>query len=450
MEKIYLDLIVFIKKHWYHPLGIIVSSIFNLLIFKYVLPIEEYKWITFVFVEIILLLCWAYSKYFIPNFRTDEVGIFIATYANENLQEQISLLNRTLQNLLTDTRNDKTKIKTYVLPNHHQINTFNDAKKLLLNKNCCLIIWGNYQEGQLNSKKVRGFSNFQLNFTYRTSEEIKTFHELDVDSVMNNRIWWCDTDNDFLGQNIVVNNIVEVSKYIVGTILILSGRIDEAKTYYEDLRLELMQKRAHLSGPNTVNPIIEKVRNKLVDCLMIECQKYYQTKIFCNGSLNINKNDLNHLKDKLSDLRKYSIRHDEESLMAIVEFLLGNISGSKRVLTHAIKMKRGNYNTYFSLGFLECFSSNTSEIIKRYRKAIRLCSGAMQSANFLHMVKYCEYFLKLYPEKIEFHLVLGIIQKEYGDMTIAREQFEIYLSNNAVNSIGKAFAEEQLRAMNHN
>ena len=163
-----------------------------------------------------------------PKFKKNEIGILFAPHkANgECCSDIIDLFERVKIDL--PSRVGMTNVICKKLPFNHLIKSNKDAHTFLTKTKAQIIIHGNFETGKLNNKPVKGF--LDISFTV-LDLNLRALKDTEISFILGNigpRQFTTSEENSFTDQNVVVNNISDISLYLISISFILSRNLSKA------------------------------------------------------------------------------------------------------------------------------------------------------------------------------------------------------------------------------
>lgn len=435
MNKVieYLETLQKIKKAWHSLTGLILAIIlvltvyYQLLekiaisIFNYIYPSEH--WSLFPLLLIISVVgLWFISRK-LPRFSNSEIGILFCPLANEKMFE---LMTRLKNNLHRDTKSFNINVRIRDLPSNYIINDLQKANELLARSNACLIIWGNLEYGE--KSKLLGFP--KISFTYkqpRISKQLIPQLALELSIGLFGKQWCINENDDYWGPENISNNIIEASLNILGKTSLYFEDFDKAIQILHLLLSQHLIKRQNSKEP-FIKDFIFSVEKALAYAYLRKANRIYEKDIFVNiQNKNLPENQLVECQKLIKEAMKLDPMNGDHFLLSgIINFLKENITGALDDVAKAVYYKDRNDGVpHLSGAFLYFYKEDLSRGLSRYKKAF---NKEIHPRSIIEVLIFIEKIIKRDPDKIQFHLALGIINKERCDIAVAKDELEQFVN----------------------
>lgn len=416
----------FFRKRAHHPDGLIVAIIIygsavNLFAGDKLELIS--KAVIFILGLFTIVMGWLFIRR-IPRFESNEIGILFAASAKEDIAEDLDVLydevcsllkQRSLRGLICIK-----KLPLNIIVNNQEVATFIREKS-----KCALLIWGRYEKGKIQEREFSGFSS-KINFTYlmpdnRLAKQIND----DISIAASDRLWLFSTSNELIERDLVTKNIVDVSRYIIGTCLLLFGNLELSKTFLSEIVTSpygTWSAKARSSVYRFVNNI--KLKLSIIDARL--AGRIYLENVFVGGVLHDNQNALMAIENYTLLSINNSPNLGAYLLLAISLFLQGQVAKSKIILKKNRKRWPSDPNPDYSLAFLYAYDGDLRKSKAHYKRAFKLTS-VKSEADAFHIAEFQEAFLERDPARYHFHFTLGLINLELLDSESAIKHFETFV-----------------------
>lgn len=421
-------LLQIIKKRSYHPEGLLCA----ILIYALIIHLMAGSYLTQNQTEIIniggiaiLIGGWFYTRR-IPRFKGNEIGILFAPHSKEEVREDLDTLFNEVTSLLKQERLGNL-FNFKKIPEHIIVNDNETAELIRVKSRCLLLIWGNYEKGNIGGQEVRGFCGSKsISFTYAVpNKDLVRWTNEDIDKCTKNRFWSFNSSNDLIERNFLKNNLVDVSRFIIGLCLFLFGELEKSKIIFS----EIITKPYGTWKGNANNDIfnfLNTIKPKLAYIDNRKSQYLYIEKIFNSGKLYCERETL----EEIIELTKASIKNEPSLspylLQAIMLFLQDEIVKSKNILNKARKRWPSDPNVDYSLAFLYAYTGDLRKSKTHYRRAFML-TPIKNADDLFHLVEFPEAYLEKDSSKYHLHFALGLLHYELVDPASGLKHFEKFI-----------------------
>jgi len=311
------------------------------------------------------------------------------------------------------------------MPPNQRIEHTHEALSKIRVAEGALMIWGNFQTGQLGNHKYSGFH--ALNFTYRHPKNVSREYYDEIHESMAQRKLIYSESNDLVEKSVVANHIAQVALFIIGLTLITQGKFEEAEQILGplDVSLEPFRQSNRISPLSRFCTLVRKNRLRSVFGLG---SRQYNELIWKRGIYHATTAELARWESKLAeaillDNQDGGLYHQ----LAVVKFLGGDIDEALRAAKRSKKLSpRADAVPDFSLGFLYLYKGDIRKGLKHYRVALAKKTHDQQQAIF-EIVEFLRQILERHSNKIQFHYALGMLNEERLDPAIARQEYELFL-----------------------
>jgi hypothetical protein len=335
-------------------------------------------------------------------------------------------------------------MKVQTSPPNHNIRSHQEALKMLTITGGRVLIWGSFEKATRSGKELRGFST--ISFTFNTLPlEVVDKAEILADSLVGRR-WGWEIDNS-VDKSVVAANLAEVARYVVGLSLLGERRYSEAQPILALLHLEMRSKYGSKRVPAPVDRFQETLKRAYIISLVEEVGQLYHNEVYEERLFSVDSRTLSQWERKIRD----AIGLDEHIpkarlLLAIIEFLKGDIEASRRLLCE----ERQRFATSraacdFSEAFLATFSDNYRDAKKIYKRVTR--DPRATEPKFLQpILSFLEQAAVKYPEKPGLLFIIGLVNHELNDSLRARTAFEEFAARGqGKDSLSRWLREADLR-----
>ena len=382
-----------------------------------------------------------------PKFKKNEIGILFAPHkANgECCPNIIDLFKRVKIDLLS--REGVSNVICKKLPFNHIIKTNKDAHDLLGETKASIIIHGNFDTGNLNNKPVKGFFNISFTVSGLNLRALKDTEISFIISSIGPRQFTTSEENNFTDQNVVVNNINDISLYLISISFILSRNLSRAIEILEGLR-----ERHILSDNKNIKRFLQGINAHLASCYDFEITKIYTNHLI----LNITQESVNSYARQFLDLTNKHLQVSQDNIAyqlrkAIYNFHFRDIEKAKNCLKIDIVDKSDiKYHLRnISLAFLHMWENKYKKSLQFYRKSSYWMKNISKDEQLKKItddvIIFIESVLKFNPEKYYLYFSLGFICEHCNKEEKALSYYSSFLEkNNGIDNALRQYAERYL------
>ncbi|MEX2492394.1 MAG: hypothetical protein WD425_11595, partial [Nitrospirales bacterium] len=254
----------------------------------------------------------------------------------------------------------------------------------------------------------------------------------DVNSTLMGRTWIYGKENELVEKQLVIENIAQVSLYIVGMSLLVKGFLRNAEIVFSGLDVDLEPIRRNNKSSPFLRQFCGKVRGKYVFSIAGQVQKEYMEIFLGQGMYHATSAEITNWLKRL-DVAIRLNSHDARLYMlkGSILFLLEDVDAAFKTLRKAKDCApRADPAPDLSSAFLYLFKGNIKKAKSLYRTALNK-KGSYSMPLITHIVDFISQVLVRYPEKFQLHFALGLLNEERLDAQVALEEYEKFLKNSA-------------------
>ncbi|HBM16148.1 MAG TPA: hypothetical protein DD381_07405 [Lentisphaeria bacterium] len=388
--------------------------------------------IVFIVGILLIVLFWFRSRK-LPKYKKGEIGVLFAPFkANGECDPEIVDLSKRLQfDLLS--REGMDNVICNRLPFNHMITNDNEAKKLLENTKASIIIHGKFDHGNLNNKEVKGFLSISFTVWGLNWGILKESERSFIIGSIGPRQFISFNENSFKDEDIVVNNINDLSLYLISLSFILNRDVNKAIEILDGLR------NKHIASNNrNIKRFIIGINSHLTFCYDFLINKLYKDQII----VNITQSHINnHMSQFLEFTRKrLAVSNDNISYhlaMSIYNFHSMNIDKAKSSLSRIEITDKSDNNFHLkniSLAFLHMWEINYKRSLEFYRKSSYWMKKISKDENLKKITDdvliFIESVLLVNPDKYYLYFSMGFISEHCNKEEIALSNYRIFLEKN--------------------
>lgn len=385
--------------------------------------------------SVILIGGWFFRRR-VPRFKKNEIGILFAPHSKEEVREDLDSLFDEVTSLLKQQSLGHSFVFKKI-PDNITVNDSKTAEFLRIKSKCLLLVWGTYKKGNIGGEEVSGFhGNNSINFTYAVyNANLAEETNEHVNKCTIDRWWSFRSSNDLIERDFLKNNIVDVSRFIIGVCLYTIGELENSKIILS----EIIKKPYGTWKGNAKNSIVNflnTIKTKLSSIDTLRANSIYRNKIFVNGKINFGHEAL----DEILILTQASITNDPSLaaylLQAIVLFLKNEIVKSKNTLIKAKPRWLSDPNIYYSLAFLYAYTGDLKKSKTTYKRAIKL-TPIKNAVDFFHLVEFQEACLDHDNSRYHLHFTLGLLNYELLDSLAGKIHFQKFIDKCSEHNLEK-------------
>lgn len=363
----------------------------------------------------------------LPRFSKNEIGVLFCPLVNEKSAEVSKRLKNSLHREL---KNFGLNFKIKNLPSNHKILDAQKAHKILKLSNAYLIIWGLLETGNIKEKNATGFPT--ISFTFQMPalpQQLIPYYFADLSFGLVGKQWHVDSGNDFFGVELLSKKITEASLNIIGKLLLTHEDYNTAIKVLTSLLNDF------LSSPSyEENTLLKAFKRSVIVALSFayfgKSRKLYYAELYPEIDHGVDeKKLLSCFKTVTKAIDLFEKEGRYYLLRSIFYFFLEKFPEAIDDVAKAkLYYPRISGAANLSGAFIYFFKGEEEDI----RRGIKWYKKALQKELLLKTVREVIYFissiLKKYPEKIQLHLSLGILHKDWLDSSIARKEFKMFIN----------------------
>ncbi|MCF7791796.1 MAG: hypothetical protein K9M56_07345 [Victivallales bacterium] len=313
---------------------------------------------------LVILLVWLNLRR-IPKFRKNEIGILFAPYnANGSFSKEIFALFQKFK-LELSNQDGTEHIKCKQLPFNHKPTILKTAHNLIKKSNAFIVIHGKFCTGNIQSKKVKGF--IDINFTAKSLGGLTPVDNRFIISTIGKRAFISSDENSFIDENIIVNNLSDISLYFIALIFLIERNLDRAVEILLNLRNKYFQ-----SKNKNLKNFSKGISLHLAFCYDLKLDELYSSYLV----MQITSSEANHIADLYKELsiksQKLTGNNNQYYIrIAIFYFHYRRIKDAIKAL---YKIQNSNnaeeiHVKNISLAFLYMWEKNYQKSLEFYRKS---------------------------------------------------------------------------------
>ncbi len=360
----------------------------------------------------------------LPKFKPTEIGILFAAHSKDEIKEELDTLFDEVSSLLKNHKAGNL-INIKKLPEHITVNDIELATNIRIKSRCVLLIWGRYEKGPIENKEYKGFLPNKLNFTFITpGSRIGEDMNQDISAGLLDRVFLYQSSNEMIERDFVTKNIADISRYIIGTCLLMFGQLETSKSFFEEIALKPY---ATWVGKDrqSMSRFVNALKLKLSTIYHLQARDIYIGNIFVDGSLYFDNENLGEFMLLLDTSIKNNPTINAYLLKAIACLLLGKITKSKNIMKHSKQKWPLNPNPDYSLAFLNAHEGDLRKSISHYNRAFKHTTGS--DTDIFHLTEFAEAYIEAKPTKYHLHYALGLLYLELSDTSFAIKHFDMFI-----------------------
>jgi tetratricopeptide (TPR) repeat protein len=447
MEKLFLDTLAFLRKHWFFPDGLVALLVLvSFLYFWFAKAIgghilEVVKacgfhtgvglqnsvfLIGFIAVLLMAFFLWRWYRS-VPKFGNDELGIIFAPDFDEEIEKEVNrLFIHLTQEIKSHEIGNRFSIKR--LPPNLIISSAADATRLLRTAGGAVAIWGPMEQQSGEKGRTMGFSKFSITFIHRSTQFFMSRFETMAMSLVGRQFRIRDSAQ-ISDRNIVARDISLVVRNALGIKLLFDQKFQEAANILGPLHINLQltssQKQSML-----LKPFCLQVQYDFAYSLTMAASKEYKEFLF-NGKLYdipfpIIEGWLRNCNQAMA-LDSQNSMHNVSK--GIYLFLKGDVDGAIRAEKKAEQLAPKAVSApNFSLAFLYNFKGNLKLSRNQYRIGL-----AKKTSYEKEMISQCLAFtrqsISRFPKKKQLRLALAVLELRRGNKEQGIKALEEFMAD---------------------
>lgn len=374
--------------------------------------------------NVILIIFWIYWRA-LPKFQSHEIGILFAPHYDSECADLVQLIFRHFIYELED-RLPENNIRPVFLPQNHKVKNDKEAINLLEKTEARLVVFGTFEKGNIKGEKISGFKKVSFFVRHRglkKGEETPVME--DIKTALGSRDFIIRESDNFIGKDIVVNNLTEVALFFIALGLTLDSCIDTAIEILEELLLSI-EKKYKKPYSNQQKSFIKSINNCYSVALNTKYMEFSRSTIMENVTDHNYDNEFRKGENLLKKL--FTINPDKSEYplrQAIYDFHFGNIDQAFKNISKAKKMVNGeDASPYFSFAFLCLWKGQYKRAISEYKKAF----NAKRQSIYVYtdVLYFIQCFQKKHPSKPEFIFALGFMNYNFFDHTQGIQDYKTF------------------------
>jgi tetratricopeptide (TPR) repeat protein len=383
--------------------------------------------LAFVFANTLLLAVWFYWRS-LPRFQSHENAILFAPHFDSECGGLVqSIFQRFVYELRQRVPNGF--ISPYFLPPNQKVQNSEEAHRLLNETGARLIVYGRFDQGQQDGQEIRGFKRVSFTLKHRDlmEWEQKAVTE-DLGRALAYRAFTIQTQNSFIENDVVINNLAEVALFFVALALTLEAKLDIAITILEELYSNIEININTGKNPPHLRQFFLSIKRCYSIALDAKFMNFYNTHLLENIT-DRNQDDkfiqANLLLRKLLDIdSKKSLYYLRQ---AILDLHFGNVDQAFKSIGEAKKLANENEpSPHFSLAFLCIWKGQYKRAISEYGKVVKTDKHSL--AVYSGVLDFIQCFHNKYPDRPEFLFALGFMNQNFFDIEQSARDYGDFLN----------------------
>jgi len=385
--------------------------------------------------SLFIVIIW-FIKRSVPKITKDKIGILFGPAYNEEAKKEFDDISTKLRKEI-EVKDILKIISIKTLPPNIEVGQHSKNLEVLGKANAAVLICGNFESFTADGRHITGFSSFTISARTLPVSPQDTPIILN-DAIVGRQLGW--TEENTIHKNVVINNLSEIARYIVGLSLIADGKFEKA--ILRPLLLEINHKYAHKRLPIEIQRFKKTIQTAVVVSLVDIILKEYNKALFDERLFSLGQ----HTLQKWSGALNEGLRIDNQSfgallLLAIVQFLSSDVNGAKDSIRKARQFMplQGHNLCDLSEAFLLCFEGNLREARKIYKKLTKNPPTYQTMSNIFSFIAQA---IEAFKDKPQIRFVYALLNDEYGDKSIALEEFNKFILETESNELYKQWNRE--------
>jgi hypothetical protein len=431
---------IYARKQFYKINGLIVSLIVPCFLFPVLanifkgfddlncsnlsfLQTGHFYLILYVIISLIIILIW-FVKRAVPKTRKGKIGILFGPAHVDAIRTELEDLFRKLRGEI-ESKDFLKIISIKTLPPNIEVGEHSKNLEILTKANAAVLICGNFETFTAEGKHITGFSSFTISARLLPATP-QYAPVLLGDAIFGRQLSW--TAENTIHKNVVVNNLSEMARYIVGLSLIANAKYDNAQAILHPLFIEIKQKYNHKRLPIEIIRFKNTIQKAYVVSLVKGVVEQYNKELTDENIFSLNIQTVQRWKDTLN--RAIDIDNQDYNgylSLAIINFLSNDVSGAKESIRRARQYIpfQGQNLCDISEAFLLCFEGNLRVARKLYKK---LTKNPPTYHTINSVCSFLNQAIGAFKDKPQIRFVYALLNDEYGDKSIASCEFNKFIS----------------------
>jgi len=375
----------------------------------------------------LLLALWLFWRR-VPTTRRERIRVFFAPSSQPQCDELVEKLHESFCNDLA-SRGLGTLIEARLLPHHDLVKDAEGANEFLVRSGGRVVIYGVVDSGQIAGKSVEGFRNIGFGVRHRPlrPEEAQPFVN-DLIGAVVERSYLVSEANSFLEYGMVVRNLSEVSRFLVGAALTLDGRRREALAVLRPLYRETCSQLAASPDRIPLQAFRRSVTSFLRSALYYEFDSIYESEVvehITDPSVAPKVAQCQALIDELGELpgQRWSVG----LLQAILAFHRGELSEAERWVRLAQRsLGQHELAPHLSLAFLALWRADNAQALKEYIRAKNCPRFNLKTVT--SVVRFLDAIADRHPERRQLRFGVAFVNDHFLDKERASAEYARFLS----------------------
>lgn len=394
----------------------------------------------------ILIILWYYWRS-APTCKPHENTILFSPHYNSECGKLVqSIFERLVYEL--DRRNMSDSMKAIWLSRNLKVKNSEEANLLISKTNARLIIYGMVDKGNVENEGFNGFKNISFHLRHRRLAKIEEGAVTeDLANALAYRTFTAKENNNFIDNEIVTNNLTEVTLFFISLALTLESKLTEAISILKPLYNQL----AVISQRKAISPQMRSFTSSVRRCYAVALDarynKFYKDHLIGNITDRQHDDYFRKGENLLSELLEVDPQRSEYPLrQAIFDFHFDRIDAAFSNIAKARRLAPENDPApHFSFAFLCLWRGQYKRAVMEYNK-VASCSNHNISV-FGPVLDFIQNIYSKHPSRIEYLFALGFINHYFFDIEKSRQDYTqfLYLSEGVTKySPLTEFAQSQL------
>ncbi|MBN2424618.1 MAG: hypothetical protein JXR46_17100 [Calditrichaceae bacterium] len=381
----------------------------------------------------------------IRKFKKNEIGIIFAPDYPENLEDDVKKI---YDSLIHEIKPYELGIKFSIkkLPPNRRITDVGEAKIILEKYKGITAVWGIIDKEGVERKST-GFSKIYFTHIYQPSLiNFKTLADRIIPTIQGKK-WKIDERNLNADRYLIARDISLVVRNLIGISLYINRRFDDAAKIFLPLCTQL---KSLLQSDNNLN-LRKFYTNVKIDCAAIinlSTTLEYEKYLYNDSIYNIPTQLCNKWIKNINCAIKLDSQNSSHYVMkAIYLFLVNDFSNSLKTCKKAIELApKADAGPSFSIAFLYAFMEDFEKARREYRRSLAK-KTSYDDIFISRLLMFIDQTIEKFPGKIQFHIILGILEYYRGDKEKGLEEIHLFISKAKGNTKMLPFLNEANRIL---
>lgn len=238
------------------------------------LATAQFYVILYSIISLLILVFWLIKRS-VPKIKKGMVGVLFGPVHTDEIRKEMRELSARLKNEI-ESKDFAKIISVKTLPPNIKVGEHLRNLHILDKANATVLICGNFERFTAKGQNVTGFTSFTIS-SNRLPVSPQHTPTLLTDAVAGRQLAW--TSENTIHKNVVVNNLSEIARYIVGLGLLTDSKYKNAQLILAPLLIEIEQKYNKRRLPVEIIRFKNTIRKAYVVSLVNEVSEEYNNQL---------------------------------------------------------------------------------------------------------------------------------------------------------------------------